>query len=119
MIFAAYVKDLYWPSDEIKEKRAAERAEKEAEDTSGTFYGINPHRYELTGKLGILAIGLTLFSVWALQSGLSSGSLIDTAFGAVIAGATVYFYYILYTVIKSCWRECERRASTGIPVDED
>jgi hypothetical protein len=119
IIFAAYVKDLYWPSDEIKEKRAAKKAAEEAADQSGTFYGINPYRYELTAKLGALAIGLTLLSAFALQAGINASSARDIFFGTVIAAATVYFYYILGSVVKSCWRECERRVSTGIPVDED
>jgi len=118
-VTASVIKGIIWPSEETKAKEAAERAKKEAADTSGTIYGKNPHRYRLTIMFGLVALGLSALSYTVLSSSLSDGLTVDTAAGLAIAAATVFFYYVYFGVIRNCWRECERRANSGVPVNQD
>lgn len=119
VVTASVIKGIIWPSEETKAKEAAERAKKEAADTSGTLYGKNPYRYRLTIMFGLAALGLSAISYLLLASSLGDGLTVDTIAGFAIAAATVFFYYVYFGVVRNCWRECERRASTGVPVDQD
>lgn len=118
-IVVGMIIDAVWPSEEIKEKRRLARAKRDAADTSGTLYGKNPYRFQIVAMFAFLAFLFTWLD-WALiDTFLRDGASAFTIFSLVILATSAGFYYLFYTVIKSCWRQCERRVSTGIPVDDN
>lgn len=118
-IVVGMIIDAFWPSEEIKEKRRLARAEKDAADESGTVYGKNPYRFEIVAMFAFLAF-LFAWLDWALiDNFLRDGASPFTLFSLLVLIASAGFYYLFYTAVKSCWRKCERRVSTGIPVDDN